>query len=693
MPHFRPFRSLVILILATLLIPGPPAVAAAPDVRPAIEQAEFEPLERDLDAWLAGRVPAEVDEAALRKLLADPAFALALAQRHFIAKAGLPELAAFSEGAKAHREFLGWLLTDREALEEVLLAATPVRVASREENRWRIGREVIGRWRAIDGTQPAPRKGVPLRLAIATALRPPGSGSPGSGQKRPPTGPVERFEYFRDAHAAGGLFPSFDRLTAWDMQFVANSGASEEDLTWGRQMVRTWMPNLLDNERVVETTSQVWRRNSPISHVNYKAVLDGGGKCGPRSSWSVFICQAFGIPAVGVGQPAHACVAYKAKDGVWQVAYGRGWNASHLEGMSGAEFVAGTQSRARADFPTVERLRWLAASLEGDRRQAAVAAVSKAVDEAAALAPIDLAASRQADEADADRPTLVVPAAAGKRAAAKNAESPPAGVIRVPAADFVTQGGVHAFGGQYPGVPVIDSYDGGRQIMFQALMPTSWVGYEIDVPKTGDYRLTVLTAAVNSGQMLHVRSFGALAQPVGATVSNVFHGLVKDLGAEMTIDGDPGTRWAANEGVDQCVLEVDLGRPTTISTCMIDERMFNRISKYLVEYQADGEWKTLFEGDNIGIGFAKDFDPVTTSRVRLQTLDCRERGGPTIWEFGVGTVRDGQAFIAIPCENGLWAESEPVTLRLVEGRRKIWFFAPFQRGVAMKSFDISPVAN
>lgn len=682
----------VVAVLCSWLS-GPIAAAEAPpDVRAAIDNADFEPLLGQLSAWLCGRVPAAATEESLRTLLDDPAFGLAIAQRQFIAKAGLPELTAFSEGAKAHREFLGWLLSDRGALEEVLLAATPVKIAAREENRWRIGREVLGRWRAIDGTTPPPRKGVPLRLAIATALRPPGTGSPGSGQKHPPTGPVERFEYFRDAHAAGELFPSFDRLTAWDMQYVVNSGASEVDLTWGRQMVRTWMPNLLDSERVVETTSQVWRRNSPIPHVDYKAVLDGGGKCGPRSSWSVFICQAFGVPACGVGQPAHACVAFRDKTGIWQVAYGRGWNASHLEGMSGPEFVAGTLSRSKADFPTVERLRWLAGALENDERQAAVMAVARGVDQAAASAPIDLDASGRADEADADRPTLTVPATKGD-AKPETAAPPPAGVIRVAAADFAAQGGVHAFGGQYPGVPVIDSHGGGRQIMFQALMPTSWVGYDIDVPTSGDYRLTVKTAAVNSGQTLFVRSFGSLAKPVGATVSNVFHGMEKDLGAQMAIDGDPGTRWAANEGVDQCTLEIDLGSPTKISTCMIDERAFNRVSKYMVEYQADGEWKTLFEGDNIGIGFAKDFEPVTASRVRLQTLDCRERGGPTIWEFGVGAVRDGQAFIQVPCGNGLWTESEPVTIRLAGGRRRIWFFAPFQRGVAMKSFDLVPVGN
>lgn len=60
------------------------------------------------------------------------------------------------------------------------------------------------------------------------------------------------------------------------------------------------------------------------------------------------ICQAFGIPAIGVGQPAHVCVADKAANplaepqpgSAWKVGYGRGWEVSKLEGLAGPEHWA-----------------------------------------------------------------------------------------------------------------------------------------------------------------------------------------------------------------------------------------------------------------------------------------------------------------------------------------------------------------
>ena len=44
-------------------------------------------------------------------------------------------------------------------------------------------------WHRIQQADPESRTGLPLRLAIATALRPPGTGAPGAGHARPP-GPM-----------------------------------------------------------------------------------------------------------------------------------------------------------------------------------------------------------------------------------------------------------------------------------------------------------------------------------------------------------------------------------------------------------------------------------------------------------------------------------------------------------------------
>jgi hypothetical protein len=151
-----------------------------------------------------------------------------------------------------------------------------------------------------------------------------------------------------------------------------------------------------------------------------------------------------------------------------------------------------------------------------------------------------------------------------------------------------------------------------------------------------------------------------------------------------------GTRWAVNEGTDETWLELDLGRPTTISTVMIDERTWNRVSKFLVEYKVGNDWKTIFEGTNIGIGYHKSFNPVTAQHVRLRTLDCRDAGGPTIWEFNVGTVNDGNVWINTDWTKGMWQTTKPVEIRLVQGPQTLWFCAPYQRGISFKWFELKP---
>jgi len=316
--------------------------------------------------------------------------------------------------------------------------------------------------------------------------------------------------------------PSFSDLTIWELQKVVQSNASNEDLAWGRQMVRAFRPDLLEDEMVVNTTSFVWRRNAPPAYYpfkGYRDVLAGGGKCGPRSSWSVFICQAHGVPAVGVGQPAHACVAYKAANpqtqpqpgSAWKVGFGRGWDVSKLEGMSGPEFLACVNERSHRDaFTLVEHLRWLAAALPADKA-AAVRGVVEAIRGGLASVQTDLTASLKPEEAEADPGAK--PAADAKPgpvafdpAAARPAEPIKAtdGALRVDAAAFTKTGGQISWGGQSPHVLLHRGPDGTPQVYFQQQMMSQWADYVVDVPAAGDYEIVLQAACVNDSQALEV---------------------------------------------------------------------------------------------------------------------------------------------------------------------------------------------
>lgn len=790
----------------------------------ALETGDFTDYYAKVTTWLNEKTPSATNtltRAALLRLLKDPVFAKALAQRHILCKVGVAPISAGAKNAGENRAFLAWLLQNTEAMNLYLEGATPTGLGQREAG-FGISPDSLKIWSKIWSTDPESREGLYLRLAIATGLNPPGTSTPGSGQSKKPLDPLVRYQNFRQAHKNGELFPTFDSLTVWDLRQVVCCNATDEDIKWGREMVRTWTPQLLAGERVVDTTGYVWRRNSPVPHNNYRDVLDGGGKCGPRSSWAVFICQANGIPATGVGQPAHACVAYRDMNGNWQVAYGRSWAASRLLGMSGNEFVESIKARYnQTQFSQIERLRWLASALNNPGQANAVHAIRQQIAKSSpemdvpprvgepktskltalegpendgdgytarmcgyvhppktgeyqfAVSADDMADLYVSTDDSPDNIKLVallreatepkkfakvssqrsgrINLEAGKKYyievlhreskgndhvsaawvlpdgtqevitgkylsaypdGAKGAvvrevwrdtvrpvktnvvvEAPikvAPGVIHIEAENFFDQGGITVWGG-YPGVPVFDCYTGGKQIFFQGAMATAWVGYKINVPATGTYELTARIAVANGGQSLYARSFGAMATAVNATASHVYRN-DQNLGAKKAVDNNIGTRWCVNEGNDQCWLELDLGQPTKISTCMIDERCWNRISKYNVAYKNGNDWKILFEGDNIGIDFCKDFDPVTAQYVRLNVFDTRAGmgWGATVWEFSVGEEKDGRAWIPAERTDGLWKVTKPADMRLVKGEQTLWVTAPFQRGVAVQWFELTP---
>jgi len=486
-------------------------------VRSQAAEGDFSGYFANLSARIGQKVSANarnLSEAALKKLLQDPVLLNTLCQRTLMAKYGVGNFEAFAKADPSNRTFLFWLLQNTKAMDLYLLGAAPTGLGQREANNYGLPGGSLDIWKRIYYADPESREGLYLRLAIATALRPPGTGNRGAGMQEKPSDPVVRYNSFKAAHKKKELFPSFDNLTVWEYQHVVSSCASESDLTWAREAINTWRPDWRIHERVVESTSQVWYRNSPIPFDHtFKNVLAGGGKCGPRSSWAVFICQAFGIPAIGVGQPGHACVAYKSLDG-WKVAYGRGWNASRLEGMSGPEFVAGVESREHtAIFSQVEHLRWLASTLASKQQADAVTRVANALAQSTPATQKDLTASEKAEEAEANPGAKS--AFPSRPLRAKQAPTPTPrpeapfraapGVLHVEAASFAKMGGQVSYGGlQTAGVLVHDCFTGGKQVHFQPHMVSAWVDYTIHVPATGIYGLTMRVAVVNREQILDI---------------------------------------------------------------------------------------------------------------------------------------------------------------------------------------------
>jgi hypothetical protein len=491
----------------------------AKDLDAAVTSGDFAGYFSNLSTWLGQKVPAEpgkITEAALKDLLKDPAFVNALDQRQFIAKLGADKIGAFAKADPANPEFLGWILKNTEVMDLFLGAVGPTAIPNRDENNYGVPPAALDIWRTILKADPDAREGIYRRLAMATAIAPPGSGARGAGQPEKPVDPLARYQYFKAAHKNKELFPSFDNLTVWEYTKVVQSGGSNEDLTWARDMINTWRPDLRVKEQVVESTREVWRRNSPIQFAgSYMNVLTGGGKCGPRSSWAVFVCQAFGIPAIGVGQPAHACAAAKSAypetqpqpGSAWKVHQGMGWHVSKLDGTSGPVFLEAVNERALAEFPQIEHLRWLASTIAAKEQAEAIRAVANKIRAAAPVAPAALAPA-PAPEIDPNVEGVAKTSASGVVTAPAVPEEPfkvVPGTIHIEAETFSNSFAEAAFPNEQKGcVYVLDCFTGGKQLNLQKNMKTCWVDYPVEVPVSGNYDFVARVAVVNLEQILDV---------------------------------------------------------------------------------------------------------------------------------------------------------------------------------------------
>ena len=507
--------SITSIVAAMLGVTFPPLQAAKPavgELAAAIKSGDFVGYQASAATWLNQKAPAKPIGAALQALLKDGEFRTVLNQWQLITKTSADKLGAFSKASPDNREFLNWLMKSAPVMDLYLEANVPIGIAAREENTYTLGAEALEIWKQIRKADPDSKDGIYLKLAIATAIAPPGSVNIGAGGAAKHAEPVDRYEYYKKAYQNKELLPSFEHLTVWEYSLIVCSGATHEDLTWARKMVNTFRPDLRDKERVVKSTSLVWRRAAPKQfypngYVNFKNVLAGGGKCGPKSSWGVMVNQTFGIPAIGVGQPGHACVAYKAAypenqpqpGHAWKVDYGRGWQVSKLIGLTGEDFLAGVAEREyAAEFSQVEHLRWLASALSPAGRAAPVMAVAQSVRKS--LATKIAAAGALAPKKLTPKPAYEPLTRSTEPAKAVD------GVIRVEAAAFAKTGGKISWGGQKPYVEVFVSHTGGKQVYFEQQMKEQWAEYIVEVPRSGTYEVVMKAACINVDQSLEICS-------------------------------------------------------------------------------------------------------------------------------------------------------------------------------------------
>jgi len=124
----------------------------------------------------------------------------------------------------------------------------------------------------------------------------------------------------------------------------------------------------------------------------------------------------------------------------------------------------------------------------------------------------------------------------------------------------------------------------------------------------------------------------SLTLGAAATASNVYRN-EREFEPVGAVDDDSNTRWATDDNVSECWIEVDLGTSREFDGVYLSEG-WDRVRSFVLECRDDPgkPWLSFYQGATIGTaGLAASFPPAKGRHVRLHILEAA--GGPTIWDF------------------------------------------------------------
>ena len=417
---------------------------------------------------------------------------------------------------------------EKEALVDKLLADTSLMKQMLEAEGAKDGRygQAMQIYSDILNASPRAAKGIFQRLALGTSLElavpmaQGGQHTPDvlqSGQK--PIDPVKRYLSYEKAYLAGELDPAFKNMTAWECRLITNSSATDEELAWGREMLRNYRPDAIFTPdynwrySMVVRTDITYRHNEPDNAALgfYENIMNTGGVCGRRAFFGRFILRSFGIPTWGVTQTGHAAIGHWTPAG-WVTNYGADWKHNWFEERSGTDFVLETKvQKYPAEYAKVLRALWAGSTL-GERKVESrhpgtggfwnvLALYQKKLivetQKPAELAPVgaDLAESNVPSKAEAIAEAEIT-------ADDKKIVVASDGVIRIPAAACSKPSNNT---GQ---VVFMKSFSGGMQMHYN-VGATEPFEYTIEAPADGKYAFVARLATVNLDQHLLIMPNGA----------------------------------------------------------------------------------------------------------------------------------------------------------------------------------------
>ena len=213
--------------------------------------------------------------------------------------------------------------------------------------------------------------------------------------------PVARYELYANAYKQGILMPDFSEYSVREMRDIVNVRATNDDLTWLQNEIRTKYPYLDNRENITKGYSLIkYTEHDVYGSVFHKGfygpnpdiskVMEYGGVCGAISKFSSILARAFGVPAYAVGQPAHCCYVYEDPSHEWTLGYAiRSWDQTNghdtfIPLMKAANAVDQDQNKMSMAFAEA----FDAEAVASTNPQKA----SQLVDQAIALTPLNVQA-------------------------------------------------------------------------------------------------------------------------------------------------------------------------------------------------------------------------------------------------------------------------------------------------------------
>jgi len=263
-----------------------------------------------------------------------------LAKLAILVDAGPGRLAAFAAQGQEEEALLDTLFAD-EALMIQIMEAGGAR-------KMEYGEAMQDYTRLLQEHERARERGTIFqRLALGTALE---------------RSPLWRYGHYEKAYLNGELDPAFPDMTVWECRMITNGSRTDEDLTWFREMLRTYRPDHIRNPNYNWRYTRIVKSDMPYRSTRHRPDLGTlsqytlalGGTCGPRAWFGRLAARAFGIPSRKHPQTGHGAMSHWTPTG-WVVNFGAWWSNS----PGGLDFYL--DSRAREfpeDYMKILRAQW-----------------------------------------------------------------------------------------------------------------------------------------------------------------------------------------------------------------------------------------------------------------------------------------------------------------------------------------------